>query len=144
MKRKSHSNGVCTSNRAHPISPSDNLSNQISKLVQWPIADIVYHQPPEPHQVVFWSSTWGVNITRLVWIFCNQIQWPCPSTPRHKDDTGIRQNWLCLLCNIHNVIPQSRFGQVKFGLHNECTDPVQMLPTEFPRETYRVVSESFR
>ena len=46
--------------------PEDHLQAIIATLSHWPLPATLYVQPPEPHKVVFWSSTWGINITRLV------------------------------------------------------------------------------
>lgn len=52
--------------RPQTVDPADHISQQIAVLARWPAADVIYSLPPEPHQVVFWASTWGVNnITRL-------------------------------------------------------------------------------
>lgn len=51
----------------------------------------------EPHGVVFWLCTWGVNFARLVWPywqFSALLKWPQTNTPRIVGDSGI--SWVDL------------------------------------------------
>lgn len=124
--------------------PEDHLMHTVRSLTQWTISETIYQGPPEPHKVVFWSSTWGINITRLVWQFCQELRWPCPMVPRNKDDSGI--TWVELAMSF--MLWSQRYPPIKIKSDKvwhayDVTDTkVQMLPLK--NRSLRVVSESFR
>lgn len=62
---------------------------RLAQLRDWPAARNLYEMPAEPHQVVFWSCPWGCNYARLVWSFCNLIQWPAETAAPMPKDPGI-------------------------------------------------------
>lgn len=86
-----------------------------------------------------------VDITRLVWVFCNQIQWPCPASPEHPDDPGITRTKLALSFTQWS----QRYPPIKICAgkiwhaydENRCKDAI-VIPLK--NHSLRVVSESFR
>lgn len=118
--------------------------NHIDRLANWHHQGSLFTYPPEPHRVVFWSSTWGTNITRLVWLFCMQIQWPCPDAPRLADDPGITWTELTLAFMFwsgQHLPIKIREGKV-WNAYSLQDDKVKILPLK--SRSLRVVSESFR
>ena len=55
----------------------------------WTVPGVAFPLPPEPHNVVFWSCTWGVNMARLVWQFLTTLVWPPCTAQPGRGDGGI-------------------------------------------------------
>lgn len=53
-----------------------------SRFTSWPHGKYIqgnrFELPDEPHRTVFWCSSWGVNLTWMVLIFCKPFSWPHP------------------------------------------------------------------
>ena len=100
--------------------------------------------PPEPHRVVFWSCTWGINIAHLVWQFCLTLQWPAPLTPATPNNAGI--SWTELAISF--MLWAGRLLPIKLsvGPHMIAVDSddrrVQLQPPK--KRSLRVLSETFR
>ena len=120
------------------------FKKHLDHLANWNVQVPLFPHSPEPHRVVFWSSTWGPNITRLVWQFCKEIKWPCPDTPRPADDPGITWTELTLafmFWSRRHLPIKIREGKV-WNAYSLQDDKVRLLPLK--SRSLRVVSESCR
>lgn len=102
--------------------------------------------PEEPHRVVFWSCTWGINYAYLVWQFCNTLTWPDPGTPPTHNDPGI--SWTVIELAISFMLWSGRFSPIKiqeegYSQALEYARPkVQIQPLK--KRSIRVMAETFR
>lgn len=122
----------------------DVFQNQIHKLKSWCIQGIHFTPPPEPHRVVFWCCSWGVNLCYLVWQFSTRVHWPDPANPSVPGDPGISWTELALSFMLwaNQVLP-IRIKEGKRQVTLQYTDPkVRLLPLK--AKSLRVLSESFR
>ena len=82
MKRFVNPNGVPPDGQdsQQPHRENNQFKLHLAILKEWSFPGEVFPLPAEPHRVVFWSCTWGVNIT---------LQWPAPLTPATPTEAGI-------------------------------------------------------
>lgn len=131
---------------AGPLSAAeaDVFANQIHKLRTWEPQGEPFATPAEPHRVVFWCSTWGSNITSLVWRFCALLRWLHPDAATQPGDPGISWTELAISFMLwSNRYLPLRVKETKGYKYLDFTDPAaQLLPVK--SRSVRVLAENFR
>ena len=120
------------------------LQTHIQKLVQWHVQEPLFPHPPEPHPVVFWACSWGINWAKLVWQFSLQLRWPDPSATPAPQDPGISWTELAISFMLWagRILPikiqEVGYSQAMEYAHHK----VQMQPVK--KRSLRVMAENFR
>ena len=119
-------------------------STQLNKLRQWQVHAQPYAMPTEPHKVVFWCSTWGANLTYMVWKYCSALVWPDPSTTTASGDPGISWTELAIsFMHWTNKLLPIRIKKDK-GYHTLQYDDPQVALLPVKTKSLRVLAENFR
>lgn len=124
--------------------PTDPQSSQLSRLSQWRALGEPFVLPAEPHRVVFGCSTWGANLTYMIWRHCTSLVWPEPSAPVTPGDPGISWTELAIsFMHWSNQFLPIRLKSGKGYLTLQYNDPqAQLLPVK--SKSLRVLAENFR
>lgn len=128
-----------TENQVNTDAHATPLEARLQTNARWTVTGDTHPLPPEPHQVVFWSCTWGINITRLVWQYLLLLKWPPAASHPQRSDVGI--SWVELAISF--MLWSGSALPVKIRTDKGWRDPkVQMQPPA--HRSLRNVAESFR
>lgn len=100
------------------------LTLRLKKYQDWTVLGEIHQMPPEPHQVVFWSCTWGINMSRLVWRYLTLLKWPRADAPHGGMIVGYLGSSLpflsCYGLGTHSLL---KFALIEGGEPTQCLTP---------------------